>query len=101
MVSNALCPCNVCNDTDAAQDPLFFLHHAQIDRLWWLWQQKDPDTRLSEFSGPVMSSSGDATDTEASLLDTIVMLGLAADIAVGDVMKTDSALLCYKYKNEL
>jgi tyrosinase len=22
----------------AAQDPIFWLHHANIDRLWWLWQ---------------------------------------------------------------
>jgi tyrosinase len=23
----------------AAQDPIFWLHHANIDRLWWTWQQ--------------------------------------------------------------
>jgi tyrosinase len=22
----------------AAQDPIFWLHHANIDRLWWVWQ---------------------------------------------------------------
>jgi tyrosinase len=26
----------------AAQDPIFWLHHANIDRLWWLWQQQNP-----------------------------------------------------------
>lgn len=25
-------------------DPIFFLHHAQIDRVWALWQKKDPAT---------------------------------------------------------
>jgi tyrosinase len=24
----------------AAFDPIFFLHHANIDRIWWEWQQK-------------------------------------------------------------
>lgn len=24
-------------------DPVFFLHHAQVDRLWFLWQKQHPD----------------------------------------------------------
>jgi len=23
-------------------DPLFWMHHAEIDRLWWIWQQSHP-----------------------------------------------------------
>jgi tyrosinase len=26
----------------AAEDPIFWLHHANIDRLWWVWQQTHP-----------------------------------------------------------
>jgi len=26
--------------SSSANDPLFFLHHAQIDRLWMLWQEE-------------------------------------------------------------
>lgn len=26
-------------------DPVFWLHHANVDRLWWLWQQRNPQTR--------------------------------------------------------
>ena len=27
-------------------DPVFWLHHAMVDRVWWLWQQQhDPDYR--------------------------------------------------------
>ncbi|KAF5632290.1 Tyrosinase [Fusarium tjaetaba] len=32
-------------------DPIFFLYHTQIDRLWSLWQQEDPKTRTIEFAG--------------------------------------------------
>jgi len=27
------------NPDTAAQDPIFWLHHANIDRLWWIWEQ--------------------------------------------------------------
>jgi tyrosinase len=33
-------------------DPLFWLHHAWIDRLWWTWQKRNLDARVSEISGP-------------------------------------------------
>jgi tyrosinase len=26
-------------------DPVFWLHHANVDRLWWLWQRRNPQTR--------------------------------------------------------
>ncbi|KAJ9365699.1 hypothetical protein DTO280E4_668 [Paecilomyces variotii] len=26
-------------------DPVFFLHHAQVDRMWWMWQAIDLKTR--------------------------------------------------------
>ncbi|MEE9452393.1 MAG: tyrosinase family protein [Gammaproteobacteria bacterium] len=26
--------------TIAAYDPIFFSHHAMVDRIWWLWQQR-------------------------------------------------------------
>jgi len=27
-------------------DPAFWLHHAGIDRVWWVWQNQDPARRL-------------------------------------------------------
>ena len=31
-------------------DPIFYLHHANLDRIWWNWQQMLP-SRLYEISG--------------------------------------------------
>lgn len=28
-------------------DPIFYFHHAMLDRLWWMWQMQDPDTRVN------------------------------------------------------
>jgi tyrosinase len=32
----------------AAYDPIFWAHHAMIDRLWYLWQLEHPGIRFSE-----------------------------------------------------
>lgn len=29
----------------AAADPIFWLHHANIDRLWWLWEKTHTDAK--------------------------------------------------------
>ncbi|SCN91481.1 related to monophenol monooxygenase [Fusarium fujikuroi] len=42
----------VMEDIDASPgDPLFYIHHAFIDRLWWKWQSEDPDSRLYQLGG--------------------------------------------------
>lgn len=33
-------------------DPLFFMHHTNLDRLWWKWQSEDLEARLTDMSGP-------------------------------------------------
>lgn len=32
-------------------DPLFFVHHAFLDKLWWDWQNENLTVRLTEISG--------------------------------------------------
>lgn len=32
-------------------DPMFWLHHAQIDRLWTIWQARNPSGRLNQVWG--------------------------------------------------
>jgi len=33
-------------------DPIFYLHHTYIDKLWWEWQSEDLGRRLTDISGP-------------------------------------------------
>ncbi|KAI0490216.1 Di-copper centre-containing protein [Xylaria cf. heliscus] len=76
-------------------DPLFFLHHSQIDRLWYLWQQQDPETRNSDFNG---SKTQDYENPgEATLEDVLAMMGLAPDVKVKDVMTPGQSLTCFTY----
>jgi tyrosinase len=71
----------------STNDPVFFLHHTQVDRVWWLWQQESEDR--------IFAYSDDAA--EVSLDDNLRMLGLARDGVVRDYMDARSAHLCYVY----
>ncbi|KAF8756035.1 Common central domain of tyrosinase [Rhizoctonia solani] len=62
-------------------EPLFFVHHAQVDRMWTLWQ-------------------GQYNVNTASLDDTMKFLGLAEDRSVKSLMDTLSNGLCYKYDDD-
>jgi tyrosinase len=75
-------------------DPIFFLHHAQVDRLWSLWQQEQPEVRVTEFGGP---KTKDKNPSEATLKDIMPYLNLVPDIQVSEVMSTKTSRLCYEY----
>ncbi|KAL3899723.1 MAG: hypothetical protein SGCHY_001842 [Lobulomycetales sp.] len=62
------------------RDPLFFLHHAFIDKLFWEWQELETG-RKNEYA------------RRASINDVMEPFG----IKVGDALSADS--LCYRYSN--
>jgi hypothetical protein len=74
------------------KDPIFFLHHTQLDRIWWRWQQIDPSHQM-QYLGPAKHHSNET----ASLNDILLMGDLAPGIPVKEVMSTESDLLCYRY----
>jgi tyrosinase len=79
-------------------DPIFFMHHAQVDRLWALWQQEDPEVREKDYSGFKTQNKYDGSvRLEASLTDIMNFSGLSKDLTVEQVMSTKSNILCYKY----
>jgi tyrosinase len=77
-------------------DPVFYLHHAMIDRVWWIWQMQDLPSRLTQVAGPVAGSrsrQGKGTD--------LVDLGVNAPaVAINDLLDTMGGLdgqMCYIY----
>ena len=70
-------------------DPLFFLHHTQLDRIWWMWQQKETGRRLYAYHG--------SKENPASAEDLLVYEPLSANITVRDILNTETARLCYRY----
>lgn len=98
-------------------DPLFFLHHTNLDRLWWDWQRADPDARTYAI-GPLRNSptetfratfgplpapgpefldySGDNGNV-TTLNHVLWLAGLAPNITIADVMDLSNNLNCAEY----
>jgi len=70
----------------AAQDPIFWLHHANIDRLWWLWQQQHTgtsDPRWTDHSFTFVDVAGAAASLRGSAVeDTMTQLNYTYDEVV-------------------
>ncbi|KAK6858933.1 hypothetical protein PG995_004786 [Apiospora arundinis] len=81
--------------SSSPNDPIFFLHHTQIDRIWWLWQQDKPE-HLQNYSGRKTQTESEDT-MSSSLEDIMPFLGLADDLKLAEVMTTQSSILCYEY----
>lgn len=80
-------------------DPLFYLHHAQIDRVWWIWQQLDRKTRTGaqgiSGTGTFLNGPPSANTT----LETVIDLGYAATPPrkMSELMSTTAGPMCYIY----
>uniref|UniRef100_A0A0W0GD91 Tyrosinase copper-binding domain-containing protein n=1 Tax=Moniliophthora roreri TaxID=221103 RepID=A0A0W0GD91_MONRR len=75
-------------------DPLFYLHHTNLDRIWWKWQTANPSARLYEISG---RSSVDPPFHNVTLDFVLPLKGLGPDVPVRDVMDIRNKVLCYDY----
>ncbi|KAG6357602.1 hypothetical protein INS49_013479 [Diaporthe citri] len=105
------------NSAASIGDPPFFLHHAYVDRLWWEWQQADPDTRtnpigslrnhpseayLARESLPAPGSefldySGDNGGNITTLGHVLWLAGLEPNVTIADVMDLSNSLNCAEY----
>ncbi|CAE7200935.1 hypothetical protein CFE70_008162 [Pyrenophora teres f. teres 0-1] len=77
-------------------DPWFFFHHAQIDRVWWTWQNMNPAERTNAIYGTTVIATPAAPETK---LTDIMTLGYAytGNISVADAMSTMGGAFCYTY----
>ncbi|KAL1798113.1 hypothetical protein ACET3X_002150 [Alternaria dauci] len=79
-------------DINSSNDPIFYLHHAQLDRLWWIWQ-KQRTHRAFEYRG----LRSETSNMSASLDDELNFMYLHRGVPVSDAMSTESGMLCYQY----
>jgi hypothetical protein len=79
---------------DPALDPLFFLHHANLDRIWASWQALYPSKRLYEISG---RSTVNPPYRNVTLAYQLKTFNLAPPVTIAQVMDTTNPLLNYVY----
>ncbi|KAJ3483546.1 hypothetical protein NLG97_g7283 [Lecanicillium saksenae] len=80
-------------------DPVFYLHHTQIDRLWWIWQQKNNASHLWQYEGPLSNSrfTTEGQQGSANLSDLLTLGEYGKTVKVQDVISTRHGELCYIY----
>ena len=85
-------------------DPVFFMHHANVDRIWHDWQITDRKNRLYQLSYPAypitpLLNPDPALDKNITGgLDYPVSVGkLGPDVVINDLMDTKAGFLCYEY----
>ncbi|KAF1980068.1 monooxygenase, partial [Bimuria novae-zelandiae CBS 107.79] len=83
------------NAANSPADPLFYLHHGNLDHIFWMWQQKDLEARLNHVGRPVVPF--DYSGTNVTLDFTINMGNLAGNATSKDLLNTQGETLCYTY----
>ncbi|KAH7006753.1 hypothetical protein EDB80DRAFT_751544 [Ilyonectria destructans] len=80
-------------------DPVFYLHHAMIDRIWWIWQMLSPAQR--QFGSIALMGTNTFLNTPPSAnttFDDYVDLGWTGPRRqIKDLMSTLSGPFCYVY----
>ncbi|KAL2062516.1 hypothetical protein VTL71DRAFT_6782 [Oculimacula yallundae] len=77
-------------------DPAFWLHHAMIDRTWWIWQTLNLPGSLTDVAG-TLTIFNTPPSANTTLLDLQNLGPLAGNIPLGDLLNTMSGPLCYIY----
>ena len=77
------------------EDPIFYMHHAAIDRAWWTWQSQDLPARLKDVSG--RTDMDDISNVGTTLATTLGVGQLAPEVTIADVMDIRDGFLCYEY----
>ncbi|TEB22149.1 Di-copper centre-containing protein [Coprinellus micaceus] len=75
-------------------EPLFFLSHMNLDRMWWHWQWRDYRKRLYYIDGP---STVNGTDNVT--LDFVMDFPrISSNVTIRDVMDLTKEPNCYTFE---
>ncbi|KAK9775098.1 hypothetical protein SCAR479_08074 [Seiridium cardinale] len=82
-----------------AMDPIFFLHHSNLDRAWWSWQTRDLDARIRDISGPLFPQDYHNKEGGNYTLDSVIHIGITKpkEVMISEVMHIQRGPLCYTF----
>ncbi|KAK2009616.1 Di-copper centre-containing protein [Colletotrichum eremochloae] len=81
-------------------DPVFYLHHSMIDRVWWMWQMLSPQER--QYGETALAGTKTFLNQPPSAnatMDDFLEYGYvgAEPIKIRDAMSTVAGPFCYVY----
>lgn len=77
-------------------DPAFYLHHAMLDMIFWIWQVLHPN-EARELYGTI-TLGDNPPSRNATIDDPLEMLGVVVDRPIRELFGTlDDSPLCYIY----
>jgi len=86
-------------------DPLFFLHHAFVDKIWNDWQRRDPRNMLAYGGGSITASTIFATFIKYPTggppylgFDSEIPSDGLWNATIWDIMDIQGDTLCYTYE---
>ncbi|RPA83917.1 Di-copper centre-containing protein [Ascobolus immersus RN42] len=82
----------------APGDPAFWVHHTQVDRIWWLWQLLDPSgARFNQVAGTLTMLNN--PPSRNGTLEDIIEMGAVSDVTykMKELISTTDGPLCYIY----
>ncbi|EKD21315.1 uncharacterized protein L3040_000650 [Drepanopeziza brunnea f. sp. 'multigermtubi'] len=89
----------IMTDVDASPgDPVFYLHHAYLDRLYWQWQQVSAADRMFAISGNTTVTEPADGWEEMTLDYELSMFGVGESVRMEEVMNIQGGYLCYAFE---
>ncbi|MBW0462316.1 hypothetical protein O181_002031 [Austropuccinia psidii MF-1] len=77
-------------------EPMFWVHHSMIDRVWWIWQNQELDERIMQVAGTLTMYN--IPPSRKATLDDLIDLGYNAPaIPMRDMTSTTNNSLWYIY----
>ncbi|KAF2795028.1 Di-copper centre-containing protein, partial [Melanomma pulvis-pyrius CBS 109.77] len=86
------------NDPFAAPgDPMFFLVHSQLDRMYTIWQGQDPENREHQVGGTTEPVDLDGTGPKVTPNDKLTFDVIGGKMKLKDLLSTTDKQYCYIY----
>ncbi|KAK3396232.1 hypothetical protein B0T20DRAFT_462703 [Sordaria brevicollis] len=79
-------------------DPSFWLHHAQVDRMWTIWQNKEDQEARKVMTSMTETPLNNPPSPRVTLNTTIEFGVLDSSKKVGELVSTIDGPFCYIYE---
>lgn len=80
----------------SAGDPAFYLHHAQVDRVWSIWQGLNAANRTNQVYG-TGTAFNEPPSPNVTLATSLNFDVLSPSVSIRDVVSTIDGPFCYEY----